>query len=61
MDAEGDEDEDVFCLKLQGGYGVMLRNILDYYKRVGFFEMTDHGDRSNEWFDDHPPRIIVIR
>jgi hypothetical protein len=39
----------------------MLRNISDHYKRVGFFEMIDRGDRSNGWFDDHPPRIIVIR
>jgi hypothetical protein len=61
MDAEGDKEEDVYCLKLQGGYGIMLRNISDHYERIGFYEMIDHGERSKGWFDNHPPRTLVVR
>ena len=61
MDAEGHKDEDVYCLKLQGGCGIMLRKISDHYQRVGFYEVIDRGERSSGWFDNHSPRILLIR
>ena len=62
MDTKSDEDEYLYCLKLdREGSDLLLRNTSDHYSRVGFFERSFCSDKGMGWFDDASPTIILIR
>jgi hypothetical protein len=54
IDADEDEGNRVWCLRLQNSYGIMLRpKTPSEFQRVGYFEIRDEPDWSNtKWFDN---------
>ena len=63
MDAAENEENQMWCLRLQKSYGIILRpKTSSEFRRVGFFEIRDGPDWLNtKWFDDCGPRVIVIK